>query len=162
MKKEEFIKRYGEKGYEKKQEYNKQWGARNRDKQLKSNRRWVATHPDKAKAHSQVASQECTRKGGKYYEKTLQYHRTGLQGGRKVIRNKHGHLYRPYKQIIAPDSVLHHEWIPETANYTGVALVETDQHQYGYIDVIQILEGEITLLTEDEIRNGGGVGQCRT
>lgn len=42
-----------------------------------------------------------------------------------------------------------------TAKYTDVALVESNPHQYGYIDVIQILEGKITLLTEKEILKGG-------
>ena len=42
--------------------------------------------------------------------------------------------------------------IPGTADYRGAALVEPIQHQYGIIDPIVILEGEITLLTEAEIR----------
>ena len=35
-------------------------------------------------------------------------------------------------------------------------VVEKDQHIHGFIDVIQILEGEITLFTEEEIKNRGG------
>ena len=34
---------------------------------------------------------------------------------------------------------------------------EADQHMSGDIDVIQILDGKITLLTEAEIKNQGGV-----
>lgn len=55
--------------------------------------------------------------------------------------------------IIAPDSQLHHEWVPETCEYRGVALVEAEQHMHGFVDVI--VDGEITRLTEEQIRNGG-------
>jgi hypothetical protein len=65
---------------------------------------------------------------------------------------RHGYYWRPYKNIIAPGSQLHHNWIPGTADYTGLALVEADQHMRGFIEVIQILEGKITLFTEKEIR----------
>jgi hypothetical protein len=82
--------------------------------------------------------------------------RSGLQGARKRIRMKHGREYRPYKMIIAPESQIHHEWIDDTAEYRGVALVETKPHQYGIIDVIQILDGEITVLTEAEVKKAGG------
>ena len=133
MKKEERINRYGEAAYENQKVLSRQ----------------------RAERDSEARNRETSRKGGKYYEKKLEYNRTGIQGRRKVVRVTHGHLYRPYKQIIAPDSQIHHEWIPETANYRGVALVEKDQHMHGFIDVIQILEGEITLLTEDEVKTGG-------
>ena len=69
-----------------------------------------------------------------------------------LIRNKHWRRWISYKRIIAPDSQIHHEWISEMADFRGVALVETDQHAHGFVDVIQILEGQITLLTEAEIR----------
>lgn len=78
----------------------------------------------------------------------------GNQGERNKIRMKHANQYRPFKQIIAPDSQIHHEWIPETAEFRGVALVEKDQHMHGFIDVIKILEGKITLLSEKEIKGG--------
>ena len=68
----------------------------------------------------------------------------------------HGNLWRKYKNIIAPESQIHHEWIPGTANYRGVALVEADQHMHGIVDVIEILEGKITLLTEDKVKEKGG------
>jgi hypothetical protein len=82
----------------------------------------------------------------------LKDNRTGLQGARNKIRLKHRNQYRPYKQIIAPDSQIHHEWIPKTAEYRGLALVEANAHQYGIVDVIQILDGKITLLTEEQVR----------
>ena len=134
MKKEERIEKYGEEAYKKLEQQSWDWGK---------------NHPKERRE----ANHESNRKGGKYYEKKLKYFSTGLPRERNIVRQRHGHLYRPYKKIIAPDSQVHHEWIPETANYRGVALVEKEQHQYGYINVIQILEGGITLLTEEEIKN---------
>ena len=135
MYKGERIRKYGEAAYEKK---------------LQQGREWHAAHPEELKA----SSQETNRKGGKHYEKRRAYNMQGLRHKRGLVRGKHNRKWASYKRLIAPDSALHHEWIPETANYRGVALVEADQHKYGYVDVIQILEGEITLLTEAEI-NGG-------
>ena len=151
MKKEEFIKQYGETAYEKRLEQTRRWNERNSEKVATQNAAWREANPEKIEA----IRQEQARKGGKYYEKRLEYNRTGLRGKRNKIRVKHGTEYRPYKKIIAPKSVLHHQWIPGTAKYHGVALVEKDPHQYGIIDVIKILDGKITLLTEEEIRNQG-------
>lgn len=87
-----------------------------------------------------------------YYKHYREHQSTGIPGERNSIRNKHRSRYRKYKQIIAPDSQIHHEWIGGTAEYQGMALVEKYQHQYGFIDVIQILEGEITLFSEADIK----------
>ena len=76
----------------------------------------------------------------------------GIPHEKELIRQKHSRKWTLYKKIIAPESQQHHQWLPGTADYIGVALVEKDQHMHGYIDVIQILEGEITLFTEEEIR----------
>jgi hypothetical protein len=84
----------------------------------------------------------------------LEYNRTGIPGEKTRIRYKHGREWKPYKDIIAPDSQIHHEWVPETAEYRGVALVEKDAHMHGFVDVIEILDGEITLLTEEEVKMG--------
>ena len=113
-------------------------------------KRWREKNPKKAIAYQHDAN----RKGGKYYERQQRYERTGIPGKRNKIRVNHRNHYRPFKQIIAPESQIHHEWIPDTADYRGVALVEADQHMHGFIDVIQILEGEITIFTEAEIRGG--------
>ena len=149
---EEYIKKYGEEAYEKK---------------LQQSRDWQETHPEKVKEHHQKhnpnhnlknnpkTSQEISRKGGKYYEKHKLRHKEGLSGEKEKVRGKHQRIWTPYKKIIAPDSELHHQWQAGTANYDGVALVEKQQHQHGYIDVVQILEGEITLFTEAEVRKGG-------
>lgn len=180
MKKAECIKRYGEDAYERKLAKNrekwskagyiKQYGeeawlkrlekrreSRKQDKEvyereLEKNREWQRKNPEKTKA----IEHKKNRKGGERYKQKLEYNTTGLQGARHRIRNHHRRQWKSYKDIIAPDSVIHHEWIDKTAGYTGVALVEKDQHQHGYIDVIQILDGKITLLTEEEINKRGG------
>ena len=133
MKKEEAIKRFGEEGYEKLLGYGKEWKR---------------THP----ALVQANARKRNRKGSKQYEKRKHYDMNGLPHARKLVRMNHGISWRQFKQIIAPNSALHHEWIPGTAKYRGLALVEKDRHQHGYINVIQILEGNITLFTEAEIR----------
>ena len=141
MNKAEYIKKYGEEKYVKQQE---QTGI------------WQTSHPVRIQAASRRQNQKRNRKEGEDYEKAITYQMNGLPHEKRLIRLIHAQRWRPYKQIIAPGSIIHHEWIPGTADYTGVALVETDQHAHGFIDVIQILEGEITLFTEAEIREGNG------
>jgi hypothetical protein len=139
MKKEEYIERYGEEAWERKLE---RW------------RDWYKVNREACKARDKKSNREKHRKGGKHYKKKLEYKRTGLQGERERIRKKHCYMYHPFKMIIAPDSQIHHEWIPQTAEYLGLALVEANPHRYGIIDIIQILDGRITLLTEEEVKNG--------
>lgn len=148
MKKEETIRRYGEAAYEKKLAYNKGWNKEYSVKVRESNRQWRINNPEKVKEHNHVDR----GKGGKYHEQCSKYALIGLPYKRKLIRNKHWRRWTSYKRIIAPGSQLHHEWIPGTADFRGVALVEAYSHRQGFIDVIQILEGEITLSTEAEIR----------
>ena len=136
MKKEEFIERHGKAAYE---------------KRLAQIRAWREAPPEKLE---EIRRQQA-RKGGKRYEKTLEYDHTGLQGEKRRVRTNHGTKYRPYKDIIAPDSQIHHQWVPGTSDYDGVALVEKDQHMRGFVDVIRILEGDITVFTEEELRNHG-------
>ena len=140
MKKEEFIRRYGEMAYETALQQNRDWRAEHYEV-------WQKNNPNKV-----IANREKSYKGGKYYEKHKLAHKEGLTGEKERVRQMHSRLYRPFKKIIAPTSQIHHQWLPRTADFTGVALVEKDQHMHGFIDVIQILEGEITLLTEREIR----------
>ena len=137
MKKAEFIERYGEDEYKK--------------RILEQSKDWQKAHP----IDVQMRSREQHCKGGKYYEKKRLYEMNGIPHARELIRKKHQREWSPCKRIVAPDSQIHHQWVPNTADYTGIALVEKDQHMYGFIDVIQILEGEITLLTEEEVRMGG-------
>lgn len=150
-KKEDFIEKYGEEAWERRLQLARERNRKHPEKVAANNQRYRGNHPEKVKAFSQ----ESGCKGGKYYDKKLEYKRTGLQRERNIIRNVHANQYRKYKKIIASKSQIHHEWIPRTSNYNGMALVETDQHQHGIIDVIQILEGDITLLTEADILNQG-------
>jgi len=139
MKKEETIERYGEAAYE---------------KILEQSHQWHLDNPEKVKEHSRKNNEDQNRKGGKHYLKNLRCGSTGLRGERNRIRMKHRIRWRQHKNIIAPDSQLHHQWLSNTADYTGLALVEKDQHMHGIIDVIQILDGEITVFTEKELRLG--------
>ena len=133
MKKEEFVKRYGEAAY---------------IKMCGQSQEWRLAHPEEVKA---AAHEQC-RKGGRYYGKSRIYQVAGLQGVRNKIRGFHNRRWSKYKKIVAPGSQLHHQWQAGSPRYTGVALVEADQHRYGIIDVIRILEGKITLFTEQAIR----------
>lgn len=152
MKKTECIKKYGETEYVRRLQQTCDRHALHREEDNAKTIEWQKNHPDKVEANRR----EQARKGGKYYKHKLKYDSTGLRGKRRLVRGKHGNRYRPFKQIIAPESQIHHEWIPGTADYIGVALVEADPHRHGIIDTILILEGEITLLTEEEVRGGTG------
>lgn len=134
MKKEEFIEKHSEEEYESYRDYITGW--------KKSHLTLV-----------QANAREQNRKGGKFYKEKKEYKMTGIQHIKEIIRNKYRNRWKQFKQIIAPESQIHHEWLPGTADYRGVALVEKDQHLQGFIDVIQILEGRITLFTEAEIRS---------
>lgn len=137
--KEEYIKKYGEAAYNA------------LEKTRAATRAWQEVNPDKVRR----ASHEGSRKAGKYYKRSQMYKSKGLQGARHKIRIKHNAMWRQYKRFVAPHSQLHHNWRPQSALYDGLALVEADQHMHGFIDVIQILEGEITVFTEEELRERG-------
>lgn len=148
LKKDEVIRRYGEAAYNKMLKQGRKWDEAHPGNAKARGNKWRIAHPEEVEAHEY----ERNRKGGRRYERKLQYLQTGLQGARHKVRVKHGAGYRQYKNIIAPESQIHHEWIPGTAEYHGIALVETNRHRYGIIDVIRILAGKITLLTEEGIR----------
>ena len=150
MSKEEFIERRGEAAWEKRLQQRRDWYGAHSKREIHKVKIWQVANHEKVKANSREAS----RKGGKRYEYMLKYLTTGTPGERARIRTKHGKLWSVFKQIIAPDSQIHHEWIHGTAKYTGVALVESKPHRYGIIDVIKILDGKITLLTEKEVGRG--------
>lgn len=143
-KKGEYIKRYGEASWRRILAGNRKW----REAHPKYEKSWREAHPGKVTAHVH----ERSRKGGKHYEEKLLYDHMGLQGLRNRLRSFHNRRWSEYKKIIAPESQIHHEWIPGTSRCDGVALVEANQHRYGIIDVIQILDGKITLLTEEGVR----------
>jgi hypothetical protein len=145
MKTEEFKKRYGEVLYQRKLKESREWNEAHQEQVKQHKKNFNGVHPEYIK--------EYNRKGGVQYLKNLKYQREGLSGKRHHIRCTHGSKWRPYKNIIAPLSQIHHEWIPGTADYRGVALVDADQHMYGFVDVIEVLEGKITVLREDKIKN---------
>jgi hypothetical protein len=167
VKKSECIAKYGEAAWQKQLAQSRAWQKAHQEQENARSKKWKETHPEEVKAYhkeyreehpEQVKAnhQEQNRNGGKHYDQKLEYMHTGLQGARNKVRNKHNKQYKPYKDIIAPESQLHHEWIPVTSEYRGVALVEAKPHQYGIIDVIEILDGKITLLTEEEVKKKGG------
>lgn len=96
------------------------------------------------------------RVGGKWHEVhakyNILYRSSGIPREKYTIRRRHERRWGKYKRIIAFETQIHHEWIPNTSQYRGVALVEKNQHQHGIIDVIQIINGEITLFTEETLR----------
>ena len=145
--KEDFIRRHGEEAYEEKKRESKERYWNDPKGNNEECRKWREKNPD----HVRANSKEQCNKGGRYYEKCRKYNSAGLRHERNRVRRKHATHYRSFKRIIAPESQLHHQWLPETADYRGVALVEANQHMHGIIDVIQILEGEITLFTEAEV-----------
>jgi hypothetical protein len=147
MKKEERIKRYGEAAYERYSEQTRVWAKEHREQVKATQEKYREVHKEEAKCRTTKYREE-------NYSKHLEYNSTGVQGKRNVIRATHRNKYRPYKDIIAPDSQLHHEWVPDSPEYRGIALVEADQHMHGFVDVIEILDGGITLLTEEEVRRG--------
>lgn len=155
MKKEEFIKRYGKVAYEKWLQQSREWHARDRKEHREElnvrSKVWRKANPEKVKA----AHAEINRKGGKYYEYAREYITTGLQHERYLVRKMANYQYRAIKQA-TKNSAFHHEWIPGTAKYRGLALVEAEAHRYGIIKVIKILEGKITLFTEKEIAEQEG------
>lgn len=148
--KDEYIAKYGEEAYARHLIHGRKWRKKNLEMTREMIKGWTGRNSEKV---IEYGRQRC-RKGGEYYERALEYQRTGLRRERNKIRRKHGDMWRLYKRIIAPGSVLHHQWQPDSAEYDGVALVEEDKHQHGIIDVIQILEGEITLFTEEFLRRG--------
>ena len=144
-----YIKLHGEEAWQMKLEKRKETrksGNASYERELEQQKEWREKNHDKIEAYMH----ERSRKGGKYYKKMLEDNKIGLRGERNKVRSRHRQRWSSYKKIIAPDSVIHHAWVDNSAAYTGVALVEKDQHQHGYIDVIKILDGKITLLTEEQ------------
>lgn len=160
--KEDYIAQHGEEAYAKKLAQRKEWGdnlpggeaQRSKERRDADPEKWRAYCRDWSRRNPETnkkKGRQVSRKTGKYYAKKQKYKQTGIPGERERIRMRHGYYWRKYKNFVAPNSQLHHQWVPNTADYTGLALVEKDAHRYGRIDVIQILEGKITLLTEKEI-----------
>lgn len=105
-------------------------------------KKWREEHPDEVIQQQR----ERGRKGGKYYQQMLEHNKTGVIGKRNVIRATDRRKWRRYKQIIAPESEIHHEWIEGTAEYRGIAIVDKSEHRHNIIKPIVVLCGEITLI----------------
>lgn len=150
--KDTFISGHSKEAHEKRLEQMRAYNKAHKEEGNARARKYKEEHPEQVKANDR----EACRKGGKRYEKMLTYSQIGIPGGKKKIRRKHARQYKSYKNTIAPDSQLHHNWQNDgTAGYTGIALVEANAHRHGIIDVIQILDGEITVFTEEELRSRG-------
>ena len=59
------------------------------------------------------------------------------------IRNHHQRKYKPLRRMF-PGAVIHHQWIGKSSLYDGVALVDGKLHHSNIIEIIRLLEGEIT------------------
>jgi hypothetical protein len=69
---------------------------------------------------------------------------TEIQAERDKIRARDGRKWRSLKQQYFQELDVHHSWVEDTSNYLGAALVEKEAHRKGLINVVQILEGQIT------------------
>ena len=161
--KSKFIEGHGEETYEVRLTRRRNWGAQLQGGEAQRSRERREAEPERYKGYvrawrkrnpNKVIEQgrQVSRKSGKYYKKKQIYKSTGLQGGREKIRARDNGRWRKYKRFVAPGSQLHHAWCINSENYTGLALVEADAHMHGFINVIKIIEGEIRLFTEKELR----------
>jgi hypothetical protein len=161
--KEDFIAKHGEEAYANRLTRRRRWGEklpggeaqRSKERREENPEKWRKYCRERSRANPERVKEkgrEVSRKTGKYYKKKQLYKQTGIQCEREHIRMRHGYYWMPYKHIIAPGSHLHHEWVKGTSKYIGMALVEADRHMRCFIDVIEILEGGITLFTEKEVR----------
>jgi hypothetical protein len=135
--KDSYIAKFDEEAYAKRIERRRKWGENLPGGEAQRSREQRAADPEKYRGYERAwqkrnpekiieKGRKVSRKGGKYYEKKQKYKQTGIPGERERVRMRHGYYWRPYKRIIAPDSVLHHQWRPGTAEYDGIALVEKD------------------------------------
>ena len=130
----------------------KQWGAEAYKRELALSKIWKKKNPEKTKRYAA----ERNRVGGKHYLEARRKNMEGLRHERAKRRSRDAKKYHLYKKVIDPTGLtqVHHSWYSNSVECEGLALVEKDQHQHGYIKVIQILEGEITLFTEEFLRGG--------
>ena len=147
MKKEEFIKRRGKAAWKKHLAQSSVWKAAHPKEVKAAAARWKAANQEKVKA----SHQEQSRKGGKYYDYWREHFMNGLLHERILVRMRHRKQYHGIKEA-TPNTEFHHEWIPGTAKYRGLALVDKEMHRRGIIKVIKLLEGQITLFTEKEVK----------
>lgn len=166
MKKDEFVDRYGIVGYERQMKRVRDWRAdhpENTENWYKQIRDWHVAHPRKTikqmekdnfiKEYSSEAYEKMEKqarvwmranpvklgeKEDNSYFRKLICDFVGLGRMRKRVTGKYGYIWRKYIRIIAPLSRLYYLWLPETDNCKCIALVERNQRQYAFKDVIHI------------------------
>lgn len=132
MKKEEYIQKNGLAAWEARLARNRRMQKRNRiDKALAVQDEFQKLDPSE--------QQEFLRDMWKKREG--HYSRSGLPQNIVAARNTIRHVHRSKWGVEGLD--VHHDWVGDTAEYTGVALVEREEHQRGIINVVAILDGEI-------------------
>jgi exonuclease VII large subunit len=132
MNKNVFIERWGEEAYEKRMKTSRDWRQahpENTEKWHKQIRDWQQANPTRVKRLARDNYR-------KHRQEILDSQSSGNEGLRNSIRAKYGKLWRKYKRFVASETRLHYKWVSTTANYKCIALVEKDQSQYLFEDVI--------------------------
>lgn len=117
----------------------------NPEKVKKLKRKGDVANPAKVRGYSLDQS----TKGGKGYLKMRAYSQQPVPNARHRVRARHETKYRGIKLLLESffeglKLQLRHQWLSGTAEYTGLALVDTERHQRGIISVVYPLEGVIT------------------
>lgn len=166
MKKEEYIKKYGvekwleyiayqrdyytkniekvrEKNREYQREYQRKYYAENKEKVKERCREHIREYQHKYYADIEIRGR--VHEYMKKYCGSLSDHNS-IPYRKSLIRQRDHHRFFSIKQFFQNlQTDIHHEWIPNTADYTFIALVERDKHRYNIIDPIVILEKKVVL-----------------
>ena len=110
------------------------------------NKEWYQEHPGYNK-------EACKSWFDNHKEERNIYQQTGFRGLRHKIRmiDNRNKQYQWLKRNLGRDLHIHHEWIPETAEYKFSALVDDIEHQHGIIKPIIILEDNRIELLQDSL-----------
>jgi hypothetical protein len=133
MNKNAFIEKWGIAAYEKRMKVSRDWRQahpENTEKWRKQICDWKRTHPIRVKRIARDSYR-------KHRKEILNRQCTDTEGLRRSIRGKH-RIWSKYKRFVALATRQHYEWIPETAEYKCIALVENDLRQYPFENVIHI------------------------
>lgn len=142
MKKQEMIDRYGEEWYN--------------EHRLEPAKKWVREHREEHAEYNRKYRQEHREEKIKYQKKYwgAKADPDSIPHKRQLIRARDNRRYNPIRQFWSHlKTDIHHEWIPDTADYMFIALVERSKHQYGIIDPICILEGEVAVNLDADLIN---------
>lgn len=136
MKKEEYIRKYGPAAWEERLSKTRRTRVKNKvDKCLK-----IKNESEKGNPTDQQESlrDQWKKENGAKFRPRLN---ECVLKERNKIRQAH------YVKWRSPHFDVHHEWVGDTADYRGVALVERIAHRHGIINVVIPLEGVITEFT---------------